>query len=164
LPYTPFDAKFPAIAHKETRSFRTIKDPLLKNDEFGLLELYCDEPGCDCRRVMFNVISRQQKKIVATIGYGWESAEFYTARFGSNDPDIIEELQGPVLNSMSPQTNIAPALLPHIDLVLQDSLYVDRLKRHYAMFRESIENKVTISGKLRWKRPLLPKRKKRKRR
>ncbi len=164
MPYAQFSERFPAIAHKETRSFQPINNPILGNDEFGLLEMYCDEPNCDCRRVMFSVISRKQEGIVAYIAYGWESREFYAARFGENSPDIIDELQGPVLNSMSPQSKLAPALIPQIEGILQDAKYVDRLKRHYAMFRKAIEKETARSSKLRHKRLLKPKRKKRKRR
>jgi hypothetical protein len=160
LPYAPFDKKFPAIARKETRSFQLTGDPFLGKDEFGLLESYCNEPGCDCRRVMFSVVSRQRQQIVATVAYGWESAQFYTARFGTDNPDDIQELQGPVLNSMSPQSDIAPALLTHIAWVLQDKAYVNRLKRHYAMFRETVDKDTAVqpSPRRRFKKP---KRKKR---
>ncbi|MGB5060998.1 MAG: hypothetical protein WBO48_20015 [Candidatus Promineifilaceae bacterium] len=36
----------------------TIKnDPFLPDGEYGLLEAYCNEPGCDCRRVMFTLLT-----------------------------------------------------------------------------------------------------------
>jgi hypothetical protein len=161
LPYAPFDEKFPAVARKETRSFQPISDHLLGTDEFGLLEMYCDEPGCDCRRVMFSVVSRQQQKVVAYIAYGWESAQFYMDWFGSHDPDTIREMQGPALNTMSPQSNIAPALLPHIEGILQDVDYIDRLKRHYAMFRELVDKETAVQPSSRRQRLKKPKRKKR---
>lgn len=164
MPYTPFDEKFPVIAHKETRSFQPWNNPLLGDDEFGLLEMYCDEPGCDCRRVMFSVLSRRYKKIVAYIGYGWESAEFYANRFSYSEPDDIPAIQGPTLNIMSPQSKPAPAILAQVEVVLQDQAYADRLKRHYAMFRETIEEEAAGSVKPRRKRPRKPKRKNRKRR
>lgn len=109
---------------------------------------------------MFSVVSRQRQKVVATVAYGWESAQFYTTRFGTDDPDDILELQGPALNSMSPQSDIAPALLPHIAWVLQDKEYVNRLKRHYAMFREVIDGDTAVSPSSQ-RRLKKPKRKKR---
>jgi hypothetical protein len=41
--------------------------------------LYCDEPGCDCRRVTINVLRPETGwgKVWATISYGWESTDFY---------------------------------------------------------------------------------------
>ena len=44
-----------------------------EEEEFALIELYCAEPGCDCRRVMFNVISKRLDRHVATISHGFEA-------------------------------------------------------------------------------------------
>ncbi len=164
LPYTLFNEKFPAISHKETRFVQLINDPILGNDEFGLLEMYCDEPSCDCRRVMFNVISRQQQSSVAYIAYGWESTEFYISWFGSDDLEIIKELKGPALNTMNPQSNVASNLIPHIEDVLKDKQYVERLIRHYNLFRESIEKEAARTNKIKHRQSLKPKHKKRKKR
>ena len=161
MPYTPFDEKFPEIARKETRSFTPLKKAELAGDEFGLLELYCDEPGCDCRRVMFCVVSQLRSKPVAYIGYGWEDEKFYMKRFRFIDRDDVQELQGPSLNSMSPQSNLAPAILEAVAEVLKDQAYVERLKQHYNMFRATIEKET---GKLRNRPNQTKKRKHKKRR
>lgn len=161
MPYTPFDEKFPKTARKETRSFMSLNDPVLGNDEFGLLEMYCDEPGCDCRRVMFSIISRQHKKVMAVVAYGWESKRFYADWFGQDDPGIIKDMQGPILNLGSPQSKLAPALLATVEHLLQDKAYVNRLKRHYAMFRELVDKKTAGPSSFRRRRVEKPKRKKR---
>ena len=147
MPYTLFHEKFPEIAKKETRSFASFDKSELAGSEFGLLEMYCDEPDCDCRRVMFCVMSRQHEKPMAYIAYGWEDDQFYIDWFRNNDPDIIRELKGPVLNTMSPQSKLAPALLEVVTGLLQDQAYVNRLKRHYNMFRATIEKKTSKFGK-----------------
>jgi hypothetical protein len=49
----------------------------LPADDYGLLELYCNDDNCDCQRVMFNVLSRKQEKSVAVVAFGWETATFY---------------------------------------------------------------------------------------
>jgi hypothetical protein len=41
MPYQPFYERFPEIAWKETRSFTLLGDPILPDDEYGLIELYC---------------------------------------------------------------------------------------------------------------------------
>ena len=146
MPYALFHYKFPDVAIKETRSFTSFDKPELAGDEFGLLEMYCDEPGCDCRRVMFCVMSQLRSKPVAYIGYGWEDEKFYMKRFRFIDRDDVQELQGPSLNLMSPQSNLAPAILEVVAEILEDRLYVERLKRHYNMFRATIEKET---GKLR---------------
>ncbi|MFY9943287.1 MAG: hypothetical protein WAK57_14010 [Desulfobacterales bacterium] len=86
---------------------------------------------------------------------------------GVKDPRIINELKGPALNLASPQSNLAPALLNFLrSVLLADTTYVDRVKRHYAMFRETVEDKVKVkaagSGKVRKKKkkkPMVDKRK-----
>jgi hypothetical protein len=152
MPYAPFHERFPEIAEKETRMVTTINHPELPQDEYGLIELYCDEPGCDCRRVMFNVHSLQQREPLAVIAYGWESKEFYAKWFGDDDPEIINELKGPALNAWSRQSNLAPALLRTVTQVLQDRQYVNRLKRHYAMFRREIDREAAEPRKARRRR------------
>jgi len=102
--------------------------------------MYCDETGCDCRRVFLSVVSSVTKQIEAVIAYGWESSEFYAKWMGDNDPDMIKELKGPVLNLASPQGNLAPDILKVVEeLVLQDQVYIERLKTHYKLFRSRID-------------------------
>ena len=104
-----------------------------------MTEAYCDESDCDCRRVFLNVVSNIQGKILATIAFGWESKKYYAKWMGDNDPEMIEVLKGPALNLASPQSKLAPALLEQIRVVLKDKNYVERLKRHYSLFRDEIE-------------------------
>jgi len=140
MPYVPFHEKFPKLAENETRVLTVFEDRELPPDEYGFYESYCDEPDCDCRRVFFNVFAGRQKKILAVITYGWERKRFYQNWLGFNDPKAIRELQGPDLNSLSPQSKYAPALLRMFRTVLlKDPKYIERLKRHYAMFRKAVE-------------------------
>jgi len=140
MPYEPFSNRFPEIALKETRTIIALNDPDLPEDEYGLLEAYCNEPDCDCRRVFFNVYAQRREEIVAVIAYGWESKEFYADWFGDDDPRVLLDMQGPALNTMSRQSELAPALLEKVELVLRDRKYVDRLKRHYKMFKATVDD------------------------
>ncbi len=138
--YQPLYELLPDLAERETRILTTINHPELPADEYALVESYCNEPGCDCRRVFLNVGSLQRQKIEAVITYGWESKKFYIKWFGDNDPKIIKELKGPALNVGSPQSELAPALLREVTrLVLQDKNYVNRLKKHYHMFKDVVD-------------------------
>lgn len=143
MPYAPFYEYFRELALKETRSFNVFDGhPDLPAAEYGLVELYCDDEGCNCQRVMFEVLSRNRNASVAYIAYGWESANFYRKWTQSGDPDIAFHMQGPVLNELSPQSELAPALLALVrDIVLKDAAYVERLKRHYQMFKEKVDPK-----------------------
>jgi hypothetical protein len=157
MPYAPFFSKFPKTAVTETRALTVYDHPLLPPGEYGFIELFCDEPGCDCRRVMFNIHIPESPKPLAVVAYGWETREFYAKWFGKDDPDIIRELQGPCLNTMSPQSPLAPALLAETIELLEDEAYVERIKRHYDMFRQEVE-KGSKKKRLNRHRKIKPKR------
>ena len=139
MPYTPFQERFPKIAEKETRAITVFNNPELPSDTYVLVDSYCDEFDCDCRRVFFNVFSKSRKKLLAVIAFGWESKKFYAKWLGKNDPIMIKDLKGPALNLTSPQSKLAPALLRQIKVILQDKNYIERLKRHYRLFKAEIK-------------------------
>ena len=139
MPYVPFHEKFLEIAKEETRALIAIDDPELPEGNYYLVEAYCDEVGCDCRRVFFNVYYEERNEIVAVIAYGWENRKFYADWLGRNDPQDIADLKGPALNLASYQSELAPILLHKIKYVLNDRHYVERIKRHYRMFKDLIE-------------------------
>jgi len=102
--------------------------------------MFCNEKGCDCRRVFLSVVSATKNELHAVIAYGWESPAFYAKWMGDNDPQSIQSLHGPCLNLGSPESATAPAILKLFrDVLLQDAAYVDRIKRHYQMFRGKID-------------------------
>ena len=152
MPFVPFPELFLDVAKQETRSitippFAGVGLPV---DTYEFIEMYCDEPACDCRRVMFTVLSLKQPRVQAVIAWGWETTDFYKRWLRSNDPVIAKELQGPVLNLGGPQSENAEALLKVThDILLADPAYIERIKRHYAMFRSKIEQR---SGKRKKKR------------
>jgi hypothetical protein len=122
-----------------------VLDPIsfnLPSAQYSFIEMFCDEPGCDCRRVFFTVVSSADNATKAVIAWGWETPAFYRKWLGMGDPDIIRDLKGPVLNLTSPQSNLAPALLKLFqNVLLQDSAYIERVKRHYDMFRATVDKK-----------------------
>lgn len=142
MPYVPFYSLFPEIAKRETRSVMLLQpsDAGLPPGDYGFLEFFCDETGCDCRRVFFCVMSERRRDVEAVIAYGWESPEFYRRWMGSNDPRDIAGLKGPILNLCSPQSAIASAILDMFqETLLPDRAYMDRVQRHYGMFRARID-------------------------
>lgn len=144
MPYVSFYSFFPEIAEFETRMVVISEEAKigLPPDEYTLIELYCDEPGCDCRRVMFHVVTPSRREPEAVVAWGWESRDFYARWMPCTDPEDIHELQGPILNLASPQSARAPAILKLIEhVVLRDPEYVERIKRHYRMFRERIDGR-----------------------
>jgi hypothetical protein len=143
MPYVLFHSYFPQIAEAETRVLTmppSKKKGLLKGS-YAFCEMFCDEPGCDCRRVFFSVVSDSHQQIEAVIAYGWETDDFYAKWMGNDDLATILDLKGPILNLGSPQFPSAPALLQFVkEVLLKDPTYIERVKRHYKMFRQQVDN------------------------
>jgi len=140
MPMVPFFSAFPDLAVTETRCLTPLGNPDLPEDEYGLIESYCDERGCDCRRVFINVVLRSApEQVLATISYGWENEQFYRRWFPGADAFDIEELKGPCLARLAPQSRYAPPLLELVRYVLADDDYVDRIRRHYEMFKSAVD-------------------------
>ncbi len=134
----PFYTLFRDLAAKETRSITLRGQPGLPDGEFGLVEFYCDEPDCDCRRVIFRVVSAPpDMRTYATINYGWESLAFYTA-WMHGDTESAVMMQGASLERLGPQSQHSTAFLALVQTVLQDGAYVRRLQEHYRLFKGAV--------------------------
>ena len=130
-----------------TRSIILPKGTELPADEYAFMEFYCDDPKCDCRRVIFQVWRKSTgTKVWATITYGWETPEYYAK--WSHGPGLDPaEMASAVLEQISPQTELSEDLLELCkDLLLSDDKYVARLKRHY---HEACPGRITGPGKVR---------------
>ena len=152
MAYTTMYELLPALAKNETRTL-TIFDNNVYNlppGDYGLVEMYCNDKGCDCRRVFFNVMSSVTRDSVAVIAYGWESRGYYAkwycgdwldvSELNGEILDTVKSLKGPCLNLMSPQSKIAPLVLKMVSEFLEhDKAYIDRLKRHYKLFRAKVD-------------------------
>ena len=135
----PFMQRFPEVGARETRCVTVPQRQSLPQGEYGFIELYCDEPGCDCRRVMIDVLRPETggSKVWATISYGWESLDFYRQWDGGGSDPV--QIKGPYLDPLNPQTKYSSALLDLFRFLIQSPEYVARLQRHYQMFRESVD-------------------------
>ena len=71
-----------------------------------------------------------------------ESPAFYAEWLHDDDPDMLAELRGPVLNVGSPQSELADEILELFRKVLMtDERYIARVKRHYQMFRDKVDGR-----------------------
>lgn len=153
----PFYSKCPELAVKETRTVTVRDDDHLPDGEYGFIEFYCDEPVCDCRRVVVNVMRRQTPStVLVTTSFGWESLEFYRGRLGYLEDAAVAK--GRSLDPLNSQTKYAPTVLRLFCFVLTDDAYVERLKRHYYLFKgliqgpDGTERRKRASNKLKRKR------------
>lgn len=139
MPMIPFMERFRDLAARETRSVTVSGRTDIPDGEYGFLEFFCDEPGCDCRRVMITVLRSDTdwNKIWASINYGWESVEFYEQWGG---PWVTAATaNGPFLDPLNPQTPYAPALLNLFRHLLQSPDYARRIQTHYEIFRQTVD-------------------------
>ena len=119
----PFVRVEPDLGAKETRTvtvFRSRKG--IPAGTYGLIESYCPDPDCDCRRVMINVVERKRPgRFLAAISYGF---------------DREAEDAGPYLDPLNEQCPYADALMRLVEeVVLSDASYVARLERHYDLVK-----------------------------
>ena len=143
---TTFSTRFPDLAWRETRTITVRGLDVLPDGEYAFLESYCDDANCDCRRVMLRVLGRASgPQVWATISYGWESEQFYERWVGRAEDGW--DNKGPYLDPLNPQTPYADALLRMFEYVLTDRAYVERLKRHYRMFKAAVRNERGRSGR-----------------
>ena len=138
-----FHDLFPEIAERETRSvFLPLPQGGLPAGGYVFREMFCDERGCDCRRAFFLVDTSFRDGVEAVVAWGWEDLKFYEAWLKYGDKTDAQMLQGPVLNLDSPETELAPRILELFrHVLLKDRDYIERVKRHYELFREAIEKK-----------------------
>jgi hypothetical protein len=129
MPMSDFFCAFPKLAETELRNF-TIgpgSGSDLPAGRYGFLEAYCDEKGCDCRRVVIAVFSEEERDFVAHINLGFNSED---------------EMAGPFLDPLNPQGPHAEELLAFFtDIINRDPAYLARLQRHYVQFKERIEGR-----------------------
>ena len=117
---------FRDLEERETRTITVLPgaDVGIPPGEYGLMEMFCDEPGCDCRRVFFSVFSTERKRADAIITWGWEDIEFYSQWMTYGSREAAEYLKGPSLNVGSPAADHAPAILALVREILRaDKLF-----------------------------------------
>ncbi len=150
MAYQPFHELFKNIAEKETRTVIILEENQynLPSGSYVFTEMFCNDRKCNCARVLFSVMLHQNdaSELKAVIAYGWGNDKFYRNWLGEDDKYMISEMQGPILNKTSCQSDIAENLLHFLkEQLLSDTEYIERLKRHYSMFRTKINSKYSYT-------------------
>jgi hypothetical protein len=124
--FLPFHEIEPELAKRETRTVTLIRGQGdLPEGAYALIESYCPDPACDCRRVMLNIAGKEQpdRGFLATINYGF---------------DRDDDMAGPFLDPLNPQSEYSEALLELVtEAVLSDQKYVERLEAHYHLVKRA---------------------------
>lgn len=117
-----FSKLFPEIGPAETRVIIVPSGCPMPEDRYAFTELYCEDPDCHCRQVMFCVMSETTNEVLAFIRYRFN-------RYGSFESE-------PFLDPSWKQSELAPHLLILAkEVLLVDKDYLKRLERHYAMVK-----------------------------
>lgn len=79
MPFQMFHDLFPDLAEREMRCVIALEhtEGGLPPGEYYFHEMFCNEHGCDCRRVFFFVVSSVRKDVETVIAWGWEKPDFY---------------------------------------------------------------------------------------
>jgi hypothetical protein len=122
------------------RSFTLVGHPKIPDGEYGLVQNYCDDIKCDCRRVI--ILVYKGKDVFATIGYGWEEYEFYRkwARGSLNKKEIIEYM-GPCLHDQIINTSYSEEILKYVTAIVMDESLKRRIIQNYKLFRHIISQR-----------------------
>ncbi len=146
MTYSGFYAHFEKIAMKQVRSlsFRNHQD--IPDGDYAFMPMYCDDKTCDCRRAIIAVLQVSPEfrvGQVATISYGWEAMSFYRKWSHGMPEDMLKIFKGPALDYMNIQSPHAEALLESFITTALDAVYIERLKKQYAMFKHKQGMKMT---------------------
>lgn len=132
-----FFSRFPELGARETRTLNLTQTVMgIPPGQYALVQFYCEDPKCDCRRTIIQIWEERNPGVaLATFNFGWESKEFYTDWL-HGDAKSGEQICGLSLEPGGQQSRLTDPLRAMVEMVLQDPAYVERLKRHYAMFKQ----------------------------
>jgi hypothetical protein len=128
MPMDPFHLLVPEIGGSEYRRVIVPPGKTIPPGEYGFVEAYCTEKGCNCRNVLLNVQSHRPPHHEATINFAIDPKEFDR-----------EKLPRAFLDPLNPQGPHADEILRLFqEVLLADEAYVARLARHRALVKEVV--------------------------
>lgn len=142
----PFYRIFHEIAAEETRCFHILEgeedpedpeEPSPPQGSYSLVELYCPDPNCDCRKANISITDEEGDEC-CSFQIGWEDAAFYDRHYGFDD----HGLPGPSFAPMQFHSKYAFFFLDRLkELCARDKAYIARLERHYKMIKEAAKER-----------------------
>ena len=133
-----FFGLFPELQNSELRNYQVIdsKDTPIKEGDYLFDELFCAKKGCDCRNVGIQV-KNNNLEVFATISYGWEKPSYYMKWSDAITPELSKIMASASLCTMGEQSFLSGHFLKVFkDMIKTDKKYIERIKRHYFMFKE----------------------------
>jgi hypothetical protein len=135
--FTSFAEAIPEIGTSETRVLHVFKNSEVPIGSYAFFECYCTDPECDCQLLRFVVVGKDGQEH-ACISYGWNDKAFYDEAFSACDHNF----PGPDFAILTPQGPYANYFLDFCKKILiQDKAFVERLKRHNALFKQEMRKR-----------------------
>ncbi len=120
----------------QLRTLTLAHHPKLPDGDYAMVETYCTDRGCDCRKTM--ILVHLDQRHVSTINFGWESPTFYARWYGAPlDARTLAEMKGPSIDLNSPDRVPPEAMLAFFSALL-DAPYREHLRSQYTRFRAAL--------------------------
>ena len=125
----PFDLLFWETARKESLAVQLPGGPR-PTDVYIFREFYCNEPRCDCRRVILQISSAETRRVVASLNYAFEPP----------GPPFEDEPQL-FVDPLNPQSSMADGFLELFSRMIQeDPSRRERLIEHYERWKRVVDD------------------------
>lgn len=120
----------------QVRTVGLKQSPHLPDGDYTFVDTYCTDASCDCRRTLIQVLHNGVH--VSTIGFGWESPDFYIGWMGaSSDTDYIPQLHGATIDISSPNKVSSQSMLAFFNALL-DEKWISVFKGNYDAVKAKI--------------------------
>ncbi len=125
------------IAH-QVRTVGLKDGPQLPDGYYTFVDFYCTKASCDCRRTLIQVLLNGTH--VSTIGFGWESPEFYKKWMGAkSDDDYMPQMHGATVDFTSPDKVSPQGMLAFFNALL-DEKWIAVFKYNYDAVKAQLAN------------------------
>lgn len=110
----------------------------LSNGLYQMVDLYCQDYGCNCHKVSIVVVDETRKSL-ATVAYGWKSKGYY-CKWGL-DRDTAASLSSGFLDPWAAQSVHSPFFLNFIrHKINREPEFMSRVKSRYNLFKERVDS------------------------
>jgi hypothetical protein len=127
-----FDVAFPGLAREEMKIIRVTRDDLIPDGDYAFEEFYCNEPRCDCRRVILRIQAIPSRRTVATLNYAFEPPVPGTLH--ADEPQIMID----PLNPQSELSDVFAAVFE--DLIETDPTFRATFIGHYELWKAVVDD------------------------
>lgn len=123
----------------QVRTVGLKESPHLPDGDYTFVDSYCTDASCDCRRTLIQVLLNGTH--VSTIGFGWESPEFYRKWMGvESDDDHMPRMHGATVDMSSPNKVSPQGMLAFFNALL-DEKWIAVFKRNYDAVKAQLANR-----------------------